>query len=356
MSELLVVAGEASGDALAAEVATELVVATFGLGGPRLARAGLDGVRDVTAFAAMGVTAAAGRGPRLASALFALSREVRKRRPRAALLVGFSEVNALLAGWLKRRGTRVLWYAPPQVWAWRPKRARPIATNCDALAVLLPFETECWTRAGATVEYVGHPAAWRAQSDASRREVVLLPGSRAHEVRAHLLPMLGAAAELARDGLAARLVLAEGLDARTAAWVERVARARGVPVTRSGPDALDGAAAALVASGTATLECAAASVPPVIVYRTDPLTFAVAARLVRVPHVGLPNLVLDRRAFPELLQKDVTASRLAAAVRDVLAAPHLSRASCREVREKLRGPDDTTPAERVAATLRPWLT
>jgi lipid-A-disaccharide synthase len=357
MRELLVVAGEASGDALAAEVLDELGVASFGLGGPRVARAGAELVSDVMPIAAMGVTAALQRAPRLAAAIGALAAAVRRRRPRAALLVGFSEVNAHLARWLKRRGTRTLWYAPPQVWAWRPGRATRIAKDCDRIAVLLPFEAACWARSGASVEYVGHPAMRRECSGAvSARTIALLPGSRSHEVRAHLSPMLEAAAHFAPSGFAATLVLAEGLDARTADWAEAAARARGVRTTRGGVGAIAGAAAAVVASGTATLECAVLEVPPVIVYRTDALTFAIATRLVSVEHVGLPNLVLGKRAFAELLQHDVRPRRIADALSDVLGEPERHRALCRDVRAALRDPlGAMRPSQRVAERLRPWL-
>ncbi|HVW26255.1 MAG TPA: lipid-A-disaccharide synthase [Polyangiaceae bacterium] len=356
MHDLLVVAGEASGDALAAEVLDDLRAPSFGLGGRRLAGAGAELVADVGSFSAMGVTAVLPRVSRLALALGALAVAVRRRRPAAALLVGFSEANARVADWLKRRGTRTLWYAPPQVWAWRPERAPSIAKNCERLAVLLPFEAPHWARSGARVDYVGHPAASRVSAAPARRAVALLPGSRSHEVRAHLPPLLAASRRLMESGFDAELVLAEGLDARTTSWAERRARESGVRVVRRGVTEIAGAAAAVVASGTATLECAALGVPPVIVYRTDPLTFAVAARLVRVDHVGLPNLVLGERAFPELLQREVTPRAIAGALSEVLRDGERYRALCGKVRGALRDSlDDRRPSERVAAMLRPWL-
>jgi lipid-A-disaccharide synthase len=312
-------------------------------------------------IAAMGVTAALHRAPRLALALGALALAVRERRPRAALLVGFSEANTHVARWLKRRGVRTLWYAPPQVWAWRPGRATSIAKHCDHVAVLLPFEAACWAGSGASVEYVGHPAASRARrievaGTGTGRSIALLPGSRSHEVRAHLPPMLESAERFAHSGFTAELVLAEGLDSRTASWAELAARARGVRTTRRGIDAISGAAAAVVASGTATLECALFDVPPVIVYRTDALTFAVAARLVNVEHIGLPNLVLGKRVFPELLQRDVNPERIAEALSSVLRDRERYRALCRDVRSALRHPlGDRRPSQRVAESLRPWL-
>jgi lipid-A-disaccharide synthase len=358
--ELLVVAGEPSGDALAAQVVARLGVATFGLGGPRLSCAGTDIVADLRAFAAMGISAVALRAPRVVRAVAAVVLEAKRRRPTAALLVGFSEVNAWIAAWLKRRGTRVLWYAPPQVWAWRPARAKAIAARCDALALLLPFEKESWACAGAAAEYVGHPATecdFLPAPKAAPATIALLPGSRPHEVRAHLEPLLGAAERLAAHGHSSRLVIAEALERGVAGWAAALARARGVEVTHSPCfDALRSASVAVVASGTATLECAAAGVPPVVVYRTDPLTFAVAAHSIRVAHIGLPNLVLGRRAFPELVQNAVTAAGVGEAVRDVLAGHGTHRESCREVRHALLAPlDARSPSERVASTLRSWV-
>jgi lipid-A-disaccharide synthase len=357
---LLVVAGEPSGDALAADVVARLGRPSFGLGGPRLARAGTDVLVDLRSFAAMGVAPVLLRAPRLFGASRSVARAVALRRPRAALLVGFSEMNARLAPRLKQRGTRVLWYAPPQVWAWRPGRAPRIAAVVDRLAVVLPFETRTWQAAGAVVDYVGHPAARAAWLDTPANgapTVALLPGSRSHEVRSHLPPLLDAARRLAGGGVRARLVLAEALDGHVAERAIRDARRAGVGTTRAPlPEALSGASAAIVASGTATLECAAHGVPPVIVYRTDPLTFGVARRLVRVPHIGLPNLTLGERAFPELLQGDAHGAAIAHATFAVLEARDAHLGRCRDVRDALgRSLDDRSPADRVAAMIDAWL-
>ncbi|HVU01855.1 MAG TPA: hypothetical protein VHE30_08890 [Polyangiaceae bacterium] len=359
MSPLLVVAGEASGDAFAAPVVSRLGVGAFGLGGRRLREAGADVLFDATEVAAMGARGAL-VAPRLGRALATVARRISRERPRAALLVGFSEVNALVARLLAAKRIRVLWYAPPQAWAWRRGRAARIARTANHLATVLPFEAPFWRNAGATAEYVGHPLLeWLpdAPRSADGERLALLPGSRAHEVRAHLEPMLRAAAALARPGAPpATLILAPGLERRTRALAESSARQVGVvPSTASVRDALPGHDVALVCSGTATLESAALAVPPVIVYRTDPVTYALAKRLVSVPHVGLPNLVLGRRAFPEVLQEQVTADQLERAVRDVRRAADGYRGSCVEVRNALRPEGRAGPSERVAAVLRPWL-
>ncbi len=334
---------------MAASVVRRLDAAAFGLGGTELARAGAELVCDLRPIAAMGIAAVAARAPSLARAVAALVSAARARRPRAALLVGFSELNARLSPWLRRRGVRVLWYAPPQVWAWRLGRAPRLARGCDRIAVLLPFEAATWSAAGASVEYVGHPALDRAFAPAPdtafAAHVALLPGSRPH----------GLAPPPA--SIVARIVRAPSLDDSTSRWIERAARNSGTPVTDAPlDDALRGCAAAIVASGTATLECAVAGVPPVIVYRTDCLTYAIARRLVRVSHVGLPNLVLGWRAFPELLQSEVRGERIATALSELLSARAAHIESCRTTRAALSASlDERGSPERVAAMLRPWL-
>ena len=370
MSRLLVVAGEGSGDAFAAPVVARLGVATFGVGGPRLAAAGTELLTHLGPLGVMGLAAPFGRAPRLAQAVLSLVRAVRRERPSAALLVGFSELNAQLAGWLHRRGTHVLWYAPPQVWAWRPARARSLSARCDQLAVVLPFEAPIWRSAGARVEYVGHPALEEpgaapspppapSTSTGDRLRILLLPGSRRQEIRAHLERMVGAALKVReRFALAeATIVRAAALDGDTSRSVDEAARAAGLSVTDAPLRvAACGHHVAIAASGTATLECAVLAVPPVIVYRTDPLTYAVAKRLVRVPHIGLPNLVLGRAAFPELVQSGATADGIAEGVTDVLTRRPAYLAECAAVKRTLEaGLGGRAPSARVAEMLSPWL-
>lgn len=349
---------------MAAPVISALGVPAFGIGGPDLGAAGASLVANVRDLAAMGPGAAVRTAPALFRALLDLARSIERSRPAAALLVGFSEVNSRIAWWLRRRDVRVLWYAPPQVWAWRQARARAIARVVDRLAVLLPFEAEVWRREGGRVDYVGHPAVERAPraplGDISRPAVALLPGSRRSEVHAHLPAMLEAVENLRSErggSYEVRVVLSRALPDETARWARGLATARRAHVVRDPvAGAVSGASVALVASGTATLECAALDVPPVIVYRTDPLTYAVASRLVRVPFVGLPNLLLGRAAFPELLQGAVTARRLRDAVLAVLEDPRRYENACREVQTLLsNGLGTETPAARVARLLEPWL-
>lgn len=368
---LLVSAGEGSGDAMAAPVIERLGVTTFGLGGPALAGAGSELVADTRRLAAMGVGAAALKAPAAAVAARALLARARKTRPRAALLVGYSEFNAWLGARLRDLGTRVLWYAPPQIWAWRAGRAHGLRRSCDRMACVLPFEPRLWREQGVDAKYVGHPALERPNigRDVARERfgmtpyaeyVAVLPGSRAHELREHLGPMLEAVAALRADrgAVDARVVLAPWLPRKLAARAAEEAGAAGVScIESSAPPVLSAFDVALAASGTVTLECAVAGVPPVIAYRTGPVTELLARRLLTVHSIGLPNIVLGERVFPELVQKALTSDALAEEAGRLLDDRELWRARCESVRERLLPRDGraASPSERVAELIAPWL-
>lgn len=375
----LVVAGEASGDAMAARVVARVRQRAIGMGGPALARAGAELVVRDLGLASMGPLGALRRAGRLARAYSKLLESALAARTRVALLVGFSAFNARLGRALRRRGTRVLWYAPPQVWAWRSSRVTRLAHSCDRVALLFPFEAQHWRATAVEVEHVGHPslenryegrAGLRRRLGLADRElaIALLPGSRDGEVRRTLEPMLDAAAALAAPTASSRsprsradepprcaLLLAESLSPALQRWARTQAQRAGVAVLTgcSGLPAFD---AAFATSGTVTLECALAEVPPVIVYRTDPLTGWLARQLLETPYVGLPNAILERPAFPELLQSRMNAANLAAEMQHVLTRREQYREACLAVRARTERPGVLLPSERVAGLLESWLT
>lgn len=374
--EVLIVAGEASGDRIASLAARALAArgaSLFGLGGPACRAAGVSLVADGSRLGAMGVRDVAMRLPELASAVIRVLDRVRRRPPRAALLVNATELNQRLGWLLRRRGVRVLWCVAPQVWAWRPGRIEALRGACDRLAVILPFEEALWRRAGYDARYVGHPSldvphlprndlriALGIAADATA--VAVLPGSRAGEVQRLADPLCAAAARLVRAGTVqtARMIVARGVEPRAAALaVESAARAN-IPVIEGDPD--HGAApllgafdAALCASGTASLEAALAGAAPVVTYRMDRVSYAVARRLVRTPHIALPNVLLGRRAYPELVQDEVTEERVAAAASALLAQPGASLAAATELHAKLAIAGSASFGERVAESLEDWL-
>lgn len=373
-AELLVVAGEASGDRAGAAVLEKLRgVPAFGMGGGALEREGLELVADLRGVTALGVSEVARRAYGVAVSYGKLRAAIHRRRPRAALLVNFTEFNMHLAAGLWAAGTRVLWYGAPQIWAWRPGRAVKRRRHLDRLAVMFPFEEPLWRRLGVDAHYVGHPALEERRGLDHRvaaREllgmtpfawaVAILPGSRPHEVRRLLQPMLEGYESVRRDraSVDARLMLAASLDERTRSWAKGLARAAEVETVDVDPRAgiayaLPAFDAALCASGTASLECALARVVPVVCYRVGWATEVFARAFLQTPWVALPNVLLGRAAFPELLQRDAASTRIAEALTRVLDERESFLASCALVERSLA--DRCNPSGEVARMLEPWL-
>jgi lipid-A-disaccharide synthase len=372
VSPLLVVAGEASGDRAAAAVLGRLPgVSAFGLGGAALESRGAELLGDLRDSTALGVGEVGARALGVVRSWRRLTRAIRERRPRAALLVNYTEYNARLAPRLQAAGARVLWYGAPQIWAWRAARATSLRASVDRMAVMLPFEEPLWQAAGVDARYVGHPALETdaLARDAARSElgmtpyaaaIALLPGSRPHEVRRLLRPMLEGyeCVRSDRASVDGRVVLAASLDADTRRWARRACASARVAAVDADPRlgatrVLRAFDAALCASGTVSLEAALAGAVPVVTYRVGLTTELAARALLRTEHVALPNVLLGRRAFAELLQGDVTPQAIAGALADALDRRGALLDACREVEASLGG--RSTPAIAVARMLAPWL-
>lgn len=365
---LLIVAGEPSGDRHAARLLEALRAhgawQARGITGPALAAAGAERVAAMEDLAVIGFTGVVGRLPAILSARARLLAAARAWAPGAAVLVDSPGFNFRVGPALHRLGIRVFYYIAPQVWAWHASRARQMAGWVDRLAVVFPFEEPIFRDAGVTTRFTGHPlidelapevdeATWRAEWDgpAGAPLLGLLPGSRAAEVERHLPPLLDAAARLRANHPELRVAVAAapGLDPGHYA---RAAAAPGVRVVAGRTHAVQAyATCCAVASGTATLETALFGTPLVVVYRTSGLNYAIARRLVRLPHVGLPNIVAGLEVAPELLQDGLTGERLEAALAPWIADPARRAAQSRGlavVRARLGGPG---AAARAAAWL-----
>jgi lipid-A-disaccharide synthase len=372
VSGLLVVAGEASGDRAAAGVVRRLAgVRAFGLGGAALAASGADVVTDLRDLTAMGVLPVGSKSFAIGKAALRLLSEATQRRPEAALLVNYTEFNARLAALLHPLGVRILWYVAPQIWAWRPGRAAMFRRIMDRLAVVLPFEEALWREIGVDAHYVGHPAfeTTPLPRDVARRaldltpfaqSIAVLPGSRPHEVKRHLPVMLEGYEQLRIDraSVDGRVLVAASLPENVKKWTRELARHYALPVfdvdgTLGASSILGAFDAVLCASGTASLEAALAGVPPVVLYRVDALTALVARAALRTPHIALPNVLLGRRAFPELLQGDATPARVADELGKALRNRAKLAAECAEVRAIMGTAH--TPSLEVASMLLPWL-
>ncbi|MFY9823595.1 MAG: lipid-A-disaccharide synthase [Thermoanaerobaculia bacterium] len=355
--ELLVVAGEASGDLHGARLISELRqrvpgLAAFGLGGDEMRAAGLQAVAHSSEVAVVGITEVLRVLPRIREVFADLLHEVDRRRPSLAVLIDFPDFNLRLARQLKERGLGIVYYISPQVWAWRKGRVKTIARLVDRMLVLFPFEVDFYRGHGVDVIHVGHPLVdevpvlpnvWD-RGDGGEAEngpfrVALLPGSRLSEVEA-LLPTLLAAVErlAARLPVEARIIRAPTVPREL---LEEAVELSGLSVEIVESDRFAAVAdshVALCASGTATLEVGLLGTPMVVVYRLARWTYFLARLLVRLPNVALVNLVLGRRVVPELIQGQVNPERIAAEAARLLTdveARRQMRTALAEVRCRL---------------------
>ncbi|MGA2086008.1 MAG: lipid-A-disaccharide synthase [Terracidiphilus sp.] len=337
---IFISAGEASGEhygallivALKKQLAAAGQTAEFfGMGGERMAAAGLERVVRSEDMAVMGLTEVVRHLPRIWREFRRLKQAVRQRPPGVAVLIDFPEVHFRLARELHRLGVPVIYFVSPQLWAWKKRRIRLVRKYIRKMLVIFPFEEPFYREQGVEAEFVGHPLAelplpavsraeFAAQNglDPAKTWIGLLPGSRPREIRDHLPEMLKAARELAARGLPGDyefvVPLAPTLNAAQREEVQLLAQAYGaclpVRLVNEARAALLHARASVVASGTATVEAALIGNPFVVVYRVSPLTYAIAKRLVKVPHVAMANLIAGKRVVPELIQHDFTATNI----------------------------------------------
>ena len=333
--EILIVAGEASGDLHAARLLSELNqivpnLRSFGLGGSELAAAGLEPVADSAEISVVGITEVVKILPRARAIFNSLLTEVDRRGTKIALLVDSPDFNLRLAKQLVHRGVRVLYYISPQVWAWRRGRVRIIRRLVEKMMVILPFEVDFFADHGVDAEYVGHPLvdevpqlpqAWEAEPEPDGVRIALLPGSRASEIRSNLPAILGAARILGakRD---CRFTLVRAASVSRSAFDPYLEGVTDVDVEIIAQDrfrVIANAHLAICASGTATLEVGLLGTPMVVVYRISPWTYFIGKRLVKLPHIALVNLVLGRSVVPELLQHEASPDRIAAVCNKLLS-------------------------------------
>jgi lipid-A-disaccharide synthase len=312
---MLMIAGETSGDLHAAAVAVELKrlrpdLELAGIGGTRMANAGVTLVEHAEKLAVMGFVEVLRYIPRHWALLRALRARLRGGNVAAIMLVDYPDFNMRLAAAAKKANVPVLYYITPQVWAWRAGRLSALAKTVTKAAVILPFEEELLRQHGIDATFVGHPLLDRARDLPSQDEarvslglrtdapvLALFPGSRAQEIRRHLEPFVAVGLELRRrhPGLQVIVSGAPGMDLDAGRCPFRVVAGASFTVLRA-------ASAAMCKSGTTTLEAAVAECPLVVAYRTSGWTYALARRLVRIPHIGLVNVVAGRQVAHEFVQ------------------------------------------------------
>jgi len=346
--QILISAGEASGEmygaqlieALCARVGTglhpgqagqspattqSLQLEFFGAGGERMRAAGCEIVVDAKDLAVVGITEILSRLPKILRLYRRLIRAADEKRPVLAVVIDSPAFNWRVARQMKKRDIPVVYYVAPQFWAWRQGRVRLLRKYIDKALVIFPFEEKFYRDRGVAATFVGHPLAdlpapaitreayaAQHQIDAAKAWITLMPGSRVKEVRMNLPTIMESAAALGMD-YEFLLALAPTLDADILRTLTGTLALVGPLSIHFVPDALPAlwhSRAAIVASGTATVEAAMMSTPFVMVYRVSPLTYFLGKPLVKVPYFAMVNLIAEEEVVPELVQNKFTAENI----------------------------------------------
>jgi lipid-A-disaccharide synthase len=342
--DVLVVAGEHSGDEHAARMVLELRskhpgIAVAALGGPKLAAAGAQLLHDLTSSSVVGLVEVLKNYSFFRALLAETLRWIAEHQPGAVCFVDYPGLNLRLAAALRERGismkgggkVKTLYYISPQIWAWKASRRFTMARDLDALAVIFPFELKSYADTSLPVEFVGHPFVAADHGSPVRYDpagpVLLLPGSRKQAVARIFPALLAGFAELARERADLRAVVLYPSDdirevlraAHPPAYVELVPlaeRSDKSPASSALP-----ASAVLTSSGTMSMHCALAGIPGAIAYRANPVTYLLGRMLVKIEYLGIANLLLDEPMYPEFIQGAATPAALAGELRKCLDDP-----------------------------------
>ncbi len=331
---ILVSAGEASGDMYGAQLVEALRrlrpdLEVFGLGGERMRAAGCETVVDAKDIAVVGITEILRHLPRIYARFGRLRRAIAQRKPDIGVVIDSPAFNLRVARALHRRGIPVVYYVAPQFWAWRQWRARIVRKYVRQALTIFPFEVEFWRHWGVPAQFVGHPLAEAARPDITRAEmargngldparpwITLMPGSRRREVEMNLPAMVAAASRLGRSY---EFLLPVAATLELAFLRQMAGEKSGIHLVSDARSALVHSRAAVVASGTATVEAAMMGTPFVMVYRVSPLSFALGRPLVKLRHFAMVNLIAGEEVVPELVQSNFTPEKVVARLQPLLA-------------------------------------
>ena len=363
---VLISAGEASGENYGAMLIPELKqllgaeTEFFGVGGEKMRAAGAEIVVDSAKVAAVGITEVVKHVLTIYREFFRMVAAARARKPDVAVLIDFPDFNLRLAQRLHAIGVPVVYFVSPQLWAWKQRRIWRVKKFVDRMLVIFPFEQAYYQQRGVVAEYVGHPLADLSPPQIPREEfarrhgidsakpwIALLPGSRKKEVLLNLPEMLESAQRLG-DGYEYLVPVASTL---SRAWVAQQMHGAGVHLVDDARAALLHSRAAVVASGTATVEAALIGTPFVVVYRVSGLSYAIGRRLVKVKNFAMPNLIAGREIVPELLQSNFTADNVLRELKALIPEGDRRAGMIRnlgDVGRTLRAPEGTHLASQTA--------
>ena len=338
----MMIAGEISGDLHGSYVVRELkrrdpAVRIMGVGGDRMQEAGMELLAHVNDIAVVGITEALFQIPKLMRVRSSLVKALQEQRPSVVCLIDYPGFNLRFAKIAKQMEAKVVYYISPQLWAWRENRVEIVRRFVDSMLVILPFEERFYREKGIQAQFVGHPLMEELMPSSDRKEfmnrmgisdtekiLALFPGSRQKEIESKFAIMAEAALAIAQI-TGHRLVVSMPVGFTRGAYIKYWEKGS-LPneftfIASASHELLKHADFALVKSGTTTLEAALLSVPMVIMYRTSSLTHAILKRLVKIPFIGLPNIIAGRSIVPELIQEKCNAQNVAATALDLIRDP-----------------------------------
>jgi lipid-A-disaccharide synthase len=377
-------AGEASGDQHAAALFRELqklipAVAGIGMGGVAMREAGIELCFDSSGIGVIGLAEIARHYGEIRGALKLMQKTACERRPDLLICVDYKEFNFRLAKAAKACGIKVLFYVSPQVWAWRPGRVESYGRIIDHMAVIFPFELPYYEAYGVPATYVGHPLAGKVKPSMSRVEALkkyglnnssahaanrsesrpvigLLPGSRANEIK-RLMPVILECARRLSLEFAPRFLLFQAASVGDTAISDQLAGVADLDlqvIQGQDYDALQCCDAVITVSGTATLEIALLGIPMVIVYRLAPLSYWLGRLLVKIPFIGLPNILAGKGVVREFIQHEATPANMTEEIARILQdRPYAEtqRQALLAIRKKLGERNGSAELARLAADM-----
>lgn len=328
---LMIISGEDSGDLHAAGLAAAIrnkipQCRITGIGGEKMAGAGVEIFFPSAKLAVVGIFEVLSRIPDIIRAYLVLRQQLQKENPDLVVLVDFPDFNLKLAApCIRRRQIPIIYYIGPQVWAWRPGRVRVIQRLVKKILLILPFEEEFYRQRGVEAEYTGNPLVDNFQNFKSLKRtreaplIALLPGSRPGEIKRLLPVMLAAARQFHRTCPGSRFIIPLAPSVNREDILHRLPAELSITLVKAPLNqALCEVSLALVASGTATLETALAEVPMIVLYRVNRLSYEIGRRLISVDYISLVNLVAGKEIVPELIQDQCRPEIIARKMRSII--------------------------------------
>ena len=371
-NRIMIIAGEASGDMHGAKLAQSIKKLNrqtflFGVGGNAMDAEGVHLVVDSRILSVVGITEVLSKLPTIYLAMSTVKKSLRQKRPNLLILIDFPDFNFHVAEFAKKLNIPILYYISPQIWAWRQGRVKTIKRLVDHMAVILPFEASFYRKHQVPVTFVGHPLLDRispvdsppSSPDFKDKPIVgLLPGSREKEVSTLLPVMLEASRRIKRKFPATQFVLScsDSIDTdNMMAIVHQHNADLEIEVVKGSVEQVIKKSQLLVAaSGTVTLEAALHGVPLVIIYKVSPISYWLGKRLINVGHIGIVNLIMQKRLLPELIQDDASPQNIAKQIIQLVDDPQSYMQIKKEllqVQKRLGGAGASDRVARIALNL-----